>query len=384
MGSFLELNCLNQRQIEVPDYEIIKTKSSKRPKPRGSVGINNANLVTTKSTNRTQSNYIKNVITIQKNVRGFLSRKIFDKNIETLLNIYTLDSNVNLIRDPLKAEQLLLTNKGEMLSRGLLNKGVIEPFDKSKAKKESKYIINTDLTYVDKYKNQDLYFGQITLEKKFTGYGILYSHNCKFEGYWDNNKLNGQGRLFLSNGDYFEGTFHNNMALFKGIYIHKDGTIFEGEWMNNHPDGEGKETLPDGSSFVGIFCDGNKVEGTFKWENGSSYYIGKFKNNVFEGEGIFHWNDGKEYNGTWKNGQMEGKGILIYPDGSKYEGDFMKGKKHGYGKFIWNQNKSYEGYWYQGKQHGNGVYQKNGVSIKGSWINGKLVNTKITTNNSDI
>ena len=150
------------------------------------------------------------------------------------------------------------------------------------------------MTYVDKYKNNDLYVGQLTLEKKFTGYGILYSRNCKFEGYWDNNKLNGKGRFFLSNGDYFEGTLHNNMALFKGIYIHKDETIYEGEWMNNHPDGEGKETLPDGSSFVGIFCDGNKVEGTFKWENGS-YYIGKLKNNVFEGEGIFHWNDGKEY-----------------------------------------------------------------------------------------
>ena len=379
MGSFLELNCLNQGQIEVPDYEIIQYKSCKRPKPRTSVVTNTNNLETQQSTNRTQSTYIKNIITIQKNMRGFFSRKIFNKNIETLLNIYILDSNVNLIRDPLKAEQLLLTNKGEVLSRELLKKGVIEPFDKNKAKRESKYIINTELTYVDKYKNNDLYVGQLTLEKKFTGYGILYSRNCKFEGYWDNNKLNGKGRFFLSNGDYFEGTLHNNMALFKGIYIHKDETIYEGEWMNNHPDGEGKETLPDGSSFVGIFCDGNKVEGTFKWENGS-YYIGKLKNNVFEGEGIFHWNDGKEYKGTWKNGQMEGKGILIYPDGSKYEGDFLNGKKNGYGTFIWNQNKIFEGYWYRGKQHGNGVYKKNGVSIKGAWINGKLVNTKRNSN----
>ena len=49
--------------------------------------------------------------------------------------------------------------------------------DKNKAKRESKYIINTELTYVDKYKNNDLYVGQLTLEKKFTGYGILYSRN---------------------------------------------------------------------------------------------------------------------------------------------------------------------------------------------------------------
>ena len=79
-------------------------------------------------------------------MRGFFSRKIFNKNIETLLNIYILDSNVNLIRDPLKAEQLLLTNKGEVLSRELLKKGVIEPFDKNKAKRESKYIINTEFS----------------------------------------------------------------------------------------------------------------------------------------------------------------------------------------------------------------------------------------------
>ena len=100
MGSFLELNCLNQGQIEVPDYEIIQYKSFKRPKPRTSVVTNTNNLETQQSTNRTQSTHIKNIITIQKNMRGFFSRKIFNKNIETLLNIYILDSNVNLIRDP--------------------------------------------------------------------------------------------------------------------------------------------------------------------------------------------------------------------------------------------------------------------------------------------
>ena len=66
MGSFLELNCLNQGQIEVPDYEIIQYKSCKRPKPRTSVVTNTNNLETQQSTNRTQSTYIKNIITIQK------------------------------------------------------------------------------------------------------------------------------------------------------------------------------------------------------------------------------------------------------------------------------------------------------------------------------
>jgi len=52
-------------------------------------------------------------------------------------------------------------------------------------------------------------------------------------------------------------------------------------------------------------------KGKFTWDDGSCYE-GWFKNNLFDGEGTFHflntqgiytWSDGKKYEGLWKNGE---------------------------------------------------------------------------------
>ena len=43
-------------------------------------------------------------------------------------------------------------------------------------------------------------------------------------------------------------------------------------------------------------------------------YKGEFKNNMFEGKGIYHFNNGERYDiyeGDFKNDKKEGKGINI-------------------------------------------------------------------------
>ena len=387
MGNILEQSCCAEVHDNSPESEITKAKSAKKPSPQTITTfsltfnnfttndtINSFNIVTS------PVNEPEKVVYIQKHIRGHLSRKKFKNNIDTLHNIYMLDSSVNVISNPVEAEKLILVNKGEQLYRELLNKKEILPYE-IKNTGNSPYITVSKLTYVDKYKNNDLYIGGMTIEKKFSGYGVLYSNNNRYEGYWEQSKLNGKGRYFLANGDYFEGNIVNDKASGYGRFIHKDGTIYEGNWLNDLPNGEGKEIFKDGSTFTGSFTNGSKVKGKFDWKDGS-YYEGEIKKDLFDGEGLFHWAEGREYTGQWREGQMEGRGVMSYTDGSRYEGEFLKGKRSGYGKYIWNENKIYEGFWQEGKQHGNGTYIKNGVAITGVWAYGKKMNERGNSNST--
>ena len=75
--------------------------------------------------------------------------------------------------------------------------------------------------------------------------------------------------------------------------------------------------------------------------------------------------------------KIEGNGTFHWFDGRVYKGSFANDLKHGYGKMIWNDGKIYEGGWLEGVQHGEGkiVYIKNGRgnTKKGVWENGVFV-----------
>lgn len=313
-----------------------------------------------------------NAITIQKHFRGMKARKDFKDNLELLNNIVSLEPS-SFKKEDIK--QTIALNEGQQLFKKLMDNNQITEhvFEK---KPLSKYLIETPLTFVDKTKNDDLYQGTMTLNKVKSGYGILYSNGCKYEGNWDHDKLNGYSRMFLRNGDYFEGNLNNGIAEGFGKFMHSDGNIYEGFWLNDKPHGNGKETYNDGSVFEGQFIDGEKVNGKLSWTDGS-YYVGKIKNNLFHGEGMFHWAEGREYNGTWKEGKMNGNGVMTYSNGSVYEGEFKNGKRHGNGKYMWNEYKMYEGGWIDGKQNGYGVYKRNGKVTSGVWAGGKLLNENI-------
>ena len=63
--------------------------------------------------------------------------------------------------------------------------------------------------------------------------------------------------------------------------------------------------------------------------NGSKY-VGEFKNDMFNGTGIFTWPGGeRKYIGDFKDGQMHGKGLISFKDELECEGEFSHGQKHG-------------------------------------------------------
>ena len=324
--------------------------------------------------------YIDKIILIQKYIRFSLSRKKFNERVELLSNIIELDSPVNLIKDKNTENKILLNNKGELLSKELLSKKKILPYEETsyyrkniRNYKPGKYLRYTSLIYIDKFKSNNLYLGTWTLEKIFHGYGIFYVSGNKYEGFWHFGKLTGECRYFLHNNDYFIGNFKDGQAEGFGKYFHNDGTIYEGEWLNDQPSGKGKEIFVDGSSFDGIFENGVKKNGLFKWNDGS-YYEGEIKNNVFDGKGKFHWKEGREYNGDWVGGKMWGEGIMKYLDGAMYNGNFVNGKREGFGKYIWNKRKYYEGEWKNGKQDGKGFFYNKGKGIQAIWKEGNIIN----------
>ena len=334
------------------------------------------------------SSYIDKIITIQKFIRYSLSRKKFNDRIELLSNIIELDSPVNLVKDKNTEIKILSNNKGELLSKELLNQKKIIPYEDTpyyrkniKYYKPNKFLLYTSLIFIDKYKSNNLYQGTWTLEKVFHGYGIFYVSGNKYEGFWHFGKLTGECRYFLHNNDYFIGNFNDGQAEGIGKYFHNDGTIYEGEWINDQPSGKGKEIFIDGSLFDGIFENGVKKKGLFKWSDGS-YYEGEIKNNVFEGIGKFHWKEGREYNGAWIGGKMWGEGVMKYLDGAKYEGNFVNGKREGFGKYIWNKRKYYEGEWKQGKQDGKGYFFNRGKGVQAIWKDGNIISYLTNDNKS--
>ena len=58
-------------------------------------------------------------------------------------------------------------------------------------------------------------------------------------------------------------------------------------------------------------------------------YEGQVKNNKANGEGTFKQKNGQFFIGKWINDLQEGDGVETLDDGSTYTGQFRRGKKHG-------------------------------------------------------
>ena len=100
----------------------------------------------------------------------------------------------------------------------------------------------------------------------------------------------------------------------------------------------------------------------FKWKETRRDYHGEFVNDtIFQGKGIYFFDDGGYYRGDWKNGMMEGKGTLHMPGQETYVGNFQYGKYSGYGIVDYPDGGRYEGEWKDDKRHGAGklIYPTN-------------------------
>ena len=315
----------------------------------------------------------KKLITVQKMVRKTLAvhkmKTIYEKEKKELL-AQLIKREINFNSNDIQQFPC------EIFYKELLTTFKIDPYSKLDYYKDNikKYKFSFPSSYTPIPDTNQIYIGSWNVKGKHHGYGVLYTKDgsTRVEGLWTNGVLNGLCRLFKPN-EYLICNYINSYPNGEGTYYYSDGSIYNGSFTNGIPNGNGKVTYPDGAFFEGVFVNGEQVYGKSVWKNGD-FYQGDLLNDEFNGHGIYEWGANRRYEGAWKNGKMNGKGKITYVDGSYYEGEFMNNVRWGYGKYFWNKDKYYEGEWRNGKQNGNGVYVKNGVTTKGLWINGKLMN----------
>ncbi|EGR31532.1 hypothetical protein IMG5_107520 [Ichthyophthirius multifiliis] len=137
------------------------------------------------------------------------------------------------------------------------------------------------------------------------GYGIqTWADGAKYEGYWKDNKVSGQGKFWHVDGDIYDGQWEQDKANGFGNYIHINGATYQGHWKDDLQDGFGIEIWTDGSKYEGYYKEGKK-----------------------HGEGKYIWSDNSQYIGNWFENRISGKGIYIWADGRRYE---VLQKKHQY------------------------------------------------------
>lgn len=104
------------------------------------------------------------------------------------------------------------------------------------------------------------------------GYGIMifgYKDNqfsSKYEGQWYLNKKKGKGKAQYPDGSTYEGDFDNDLYDGQGKLHWKHGYKYTGQWKQGRMDGEGKFKHYDGHILQGIFNNNyyyNKDLGSF-------------------------------------------------------------------------------------------------------------------------
>ena len=159
-------------------------------------------------------------------------------------------------------------------------------------------------------KNEKIYFNGIFDMDNYVE-GVEYSPDGEklYEGLFMNNKpkegtnikyykLDGELEY---EGDFTEGQYNGNGALYEKGYYERNGIFSEfkyllyvGEFKNNKYNGKGKLYM---DHYLGKYL----------------YYEGNFNNNIFTGNGkMFYQNKKLFYESQFENNKINGKGIKYY------------------------------------------------------------------------
>ena len=78
--------------------------------------------------------------------------------------------------------------------------------------------------------------------------------------------------------------------------------------------------------YKGSFDLRGECAGEGIWLNNYNIYYGNFREDTFNGEGVFMNTRGDYYFGEWENGVPNGQGFIVFNGMKAYEGEFRDGK----------------------------------------------------------
>lgn len=201
---------------------------------------------------------------------------------------------------------------------------------------------------------------------------IQLNENLFYYGRWNAScSYHGEGLLFnTKTGTLLQGLFSNGNMI-HGRIIKSDETVYEGEINKFNPEGQGIKYLKTKDSYEGKWVNGKLVgEVQVKFNDGTTF-LGKFNEaKEFDGNGKITWADGSYYLGMFKNNYLEGEGILSTPL-FRYQGNFSKSKFEGAGKSDWFGDKQtrFEGKYLNGLKKSGVFYFSKGQIFQGKFNN---------------
>ena len=228
------------------------------------------------------------------------------------------------------------------------------------------------------FKNGNIYFGSWNDALKMEGKGKYYlkEEGVLAEGFWDNGNLL-YARVFLPNGDIYEGEMNNSNFNGKGQLISANGDVYKGDFLNGEKHGEGTINFLDKATYEGTFDNGEFKKGKMVWPNGYEYN-GDFAGAKLSGFGMLSGRNGEFYQGNFDNNFFNGEGKYVFENGDTYEGEFQSGVMKGKGVYI-TKKFEYNGDWNNNLPSGNGQLSslnKEGI-IKCSWRNGQIMENPV-------
>ncbi|KAG2378295.1 hypothetical protein C9374_008438 [Naegleria lovaniensis] len=114
------------------------------------------------------------------------------------------------------------------------------------------FYFNDDITY-----DGEWILNEETMQKQKHGFGIYKDGTNTYEGNFENDIINGKGKMTWANGAQYEGDFVKGQMEGIGVYIWPNKTQkYEGTFVNNKMHGKGRYTSEDGKVWKGYFYDG--------------------------------------------------------------------------------------------------------------------------------
>lgn len=176
---------------------------------------------------------------------------------------------------------------------------------------------------------------------------MTYANGNVYDGDWNNDIKEGDGKMTYVNGDVYEGSWEYDVIEGDGKMTYANGDVYEGSWRNDVRDGKGKMTYIN-----------------------KNVYDGEWNNNVRDGKGTMTFENGDVYDGDWDDDGDQGDCVMTYANGDVYEGEWDYGVKEDEGKMTYANGDIYEGTWHLNLREGDGkMTYANGEVYEGNWHN---------------
>ena len=138
----------------------------------------------------------------------------------------------------------------------------------------------------------------------------------RYEGQWQNGLMNGEGKLYFTNGWIYSGQIQNDTI--KGIGKLETNAVIKTGLLKSVYDGNSLSIILDGPG------------GTFYDKKNNITASGVFQNDQLNGQGQIQY-ESQTRSGSFIDNKLSGNGIIEFINGDRFEGVFRNGQRNGYG-----------------------------------------------------